>query len=261
MARPTTAEARRPRLALPLRLRRLRLPQWRPSRGTLLAGLAATGLALAGYWVLYGSDWLRVDSVRTSGTEVLTVHEVEAAADVPIGSPLISVDTDAIEARLRHKLPRIDSVDVTRSWPHGIGLKVTERKPVLLIEKGAKFIEVDGNGVRFATVDKAPNAVPLVELTVDQSASLRRFGTERLLTEAVRVRGELPGKVVADTRAITVRSYDFISLELSRDRTVVWGSAEEGEAKARALMALMKAEPQARHFDVSAPTAPAASAS
>jgi cell division protein FtsQ len=261
VARPTTAEVSRPRLPQPLRRLRQRLPRRLPGRGTLLSALAATVLVLAGYWVLYGSDWLRVDSVRTSGTAVLTTREVEAVAAVPIGSPLISVDTDAIEARLRHKLPRIDSVDVTRSWPHGIGIEVTERQPVLLIEKGAKFIEVDGKGVRFATVDKAPNAVPLVELTVDQSASLRRFGVDRLLLEAVRVRGELPGKVAADTRAITVRSYDFISLELIRDRTVVWGSAEEGEAKARALTALMKAEPKARHFDVSAPTAPAASTS
>jgi cell division protein FtsQ len=138
---------------------------------------------------------------------------------------------------------------------------VTERKPVLLIEKGAKFIEVDAKGVRFATVDEAPKAVPLLELTVDQSPSLRRFGADRLLAEAVRVRGELPGELVADTRALTVHSYDYITVELSRDRMVVWGSSEDGEAKARALTALMKAAPKARYFDVSAPTAPASSRS
>lgn len=66
------------------------------------------------------------------------------------------MDTGAIADRLRQKLPRIDSVDVVRSWPHGVSLKVTERKPVLLVEKGEKFIEVDAQGVRFATVDKAP---------------------------------------------------------------------------------------------------------
>ncbi|NUK05012.1 FtsQ-type POTRA domain-containing protein [Streptomyces lunaelactis] len=268
MAGPTTAErgARRPSdgadgSPLPPRqgrpARRLRLPG---RRALLIAGAVIVLLA-GGIWTLYGSEWLRVERVTTTGTEVLTPGEVEAAAAVPIKTPLISVDTDAIEARLRHKLPRIDSVDVVRSWPHGIGLRVTERKPVLLIEKGAKFIEVDAKGVRFATVDKAPKAVPLLELAVDQSPSLRRFGADRLLVEAVRVRGELPGKVAADTRTVTVRSYDFITLELSRDRTVVWGSPEEGEAKARALTALMKAAPKARHFDVSAPTAPAASGS
>ncbi|WP_406305549.1 FtsQ-type POTRA domain-containing protein [Streptomyces sp. NBC_00885] len=265
MAGPTTAErgargpsegsVRPPRQGSPLR--RLRFP----GRRSLLIATAAVVLLATGIWVLYGSQWVRLEQVKTSGTEVLTPDEVTAAAALPIGSPLISVDTDAIEARLRHKLPRIDSVDVVRSWPDGIDLKVTERKPVLLMEKGARFIEVDAEGVRFATVDKAPKALPLLELTVGQSPSLRRFGPDRLVVEAVRVWGELPGKVATDTRVVTVRSYDYITLKLSRDRTVVWGSAEEGEAKARALTALMKAAPKARHFDVSAPTAPAASGS
>ena len=138
---------------------------------------------------------------------------------------------------------------------------MTERKPALLIAKGAKFVEVDGKGERFATVAKAPKAVPLLELSPEQSSSLRRFGTGRLIAEAVRVRSDVPGKVAADTRTVVVRSYDYIALELSRDRTVVWGSSERGEEKARALTALMKAAPGARHFDVSAPTAPAASGS
>ena len=85
-------------------------------------------LASGGIWALYGSSWLRVEQVTTTGTDVLTPAEVEAAAAVPIGAPMVSVDTDAIADRLRQKLPRIDSVDVVRSWPHGIGLKVTERK-------------------------------------------------------------------------------------------------------------------------------------
>jgi cell division protein FtsQ len=212
-------------------------------------------------WSLYGSNWLRVDRVSTSGTEVLTSGEVERAAAVPVGSPLISVDTDAIEARAGRKLPRIDSIDVVRSWPDGISLKVVERKPALLIEKGAKFIEVDVKGVRFDTVEKAPGGVPLLELTVDQSPGRSRFTTGRLVREAVGVRRELPGEVAGDTKAVQVRSYDSISLRLRDGRTVMWGSGEDGAAKARALTALMKAAPKAGHFDVSAPTAPAVSGS
>lgn len=227
----------------------------------ILIGVAAALLIAFAVWVLYGSSWLRVERVSTSGVEVLTRAEVEAVAAVPLGAPLISVDTGAMEARLRQKLPRIDSVDVVRSWPHGIGLKVTERKPVLLVEKGAKFIEVDGSGARFATVDRAPEGVPMLELKPARSASLRRFGSDRLLQEAVQVAGELPTGVARDTEAVRVTSYDGISLRLTRDRVVTWGSSEDGAVKARVLTALMKAAPKAGHFDVSAPTAPAVSAS
>ncbi|MFD7533557.1 cell division protein FtsQ/DivIB [Streptomyces sp. NPDC059849] len=264
MAGPTTAQrGKAQQQDSPARPPRPRPRERRlPSRRTLIVtGVLVLLLVSGAVWALYGSSWLRAEQVRTTGVDVLTPTEVEAAAAVPIGAPLISVDTDAIAARLRQKLPRIDSVDVVRSWPHGIGLKVTERQPVLLIEKGAKFIEVDAKGVRFATVDKSPGRVPLLELKPDQSASLRRFGSARLVREAVRVAGELPGGVAKDTEVVRVTSYDSISLQLTRGRTVVWGSGEGGAVKAKVLTALMKAAPKAGHFDVSAPTAPSVSGS
>jgi cell division protein FtsQ len=261
VAGPTTAE-RGERQHLdsgpprPPLLKRLPKP-----RTLVILLVCLTLLGAGGVWVFYGSQWLRVERVTASGTRVLTPAQVVEAADVPVGSPLISVDTDVIEARLRRKLPRIDSVDVVRSWPHGIGLKVTERTPVLIAEKGGKFVEVDAKGVRYATVSRAPKGVPALELDVSPSAGLRRFGTGRLVREAVRVAGSLPAAVARDTRIVKVRSYDSISLELSGDRTVAWGSGEKGRAKARTLTALMKAAPEARHFDVSVPTAPASAGS
>ncbi|MGP4042714.1 cell division protein FtsQ/DivIB [Streptomyces sp. 2A115] len=268
MAGPTTAERGErqhldsgpPRLT---RFKRLLSP-----RTLIILLVCVVLLGATGAWVLYGSQWLRVERVSTSGTRVLTDEQVREAADVPVGAPLISVDTDVIEARLRQKLPRIDSVDVVRSWPDGIGLKVIERTPVLIVEnsgKGGKYVEVDAKGVRFATVSRAPKGVPALNLTAAQSssssASLRRFGTGRLVREAVSVAGSLPAAVARRTQVVKVRSYDSISLELSGNRTVAWGSSEKGRAKARTLTALMKASPEARYFDVSVPTAPASSGS
>ncbi|MGW5732036.1 MULTISPECIES: cell division protein FtsQ/DivIB [Streptomyces] len=265
MAGPTTAERQKTASggSRPPRPSRSRVRMPRP-RTLILALIALVLLGAGAVWLLYGSQWLRVERVTTSGTRILTPGEVREAAAAPVGAPLVSVDTEAIEDRLRKKLRRIDSVDVVRSWPHGIGLKVTERKPVLLIEKGGKFVEVDAKGVRFATVEQAPKGVPLLELRPDREnaqASLRRFDTHRLRREAVRVAGALPPAVARDTRAVKVRSYDSISLELSGERTVAWGSGEKGRTKASTLTALMKAAPKARHFDVSVPTAPASSAS
>ncbi|MEU6662931.1 FtsQ-type POTRA domain-containing protein [Streptomyces sp. NPDC046821] len=287
MAGATTAdrgERQKPKSGPPRPPRGPRLKLPRP-RVLILAGVGLVLLSAGVVWLLYGSQWLRAERVTTSGTEVLTPAEVRAAAAVPVGAPMISVDTDAIADRLRRKLPRIDSVDVERSWPHGITLKVIERKPVLIVEKGAKgdigqsgqsgvngesdakagkFVEVDAKGVRFATVQKAPAGVPLLELTPDQAgafASLRRFGADALVREAVRIARDLPRAVAHDTRAVKVRSYDSVSLDLAGGRTVAWGSGEKGRLKASSLVALMKAAPKARHFDVSVPTAPASSGS
>ncbi|AWI27988.1 FtsQ-type POTRA domain-containing protein [Streptomyces sp. ICN441] len=266
MAGPTTAErgtrkpggrppAGRDRKGPPPRRRRLPAPR------LLVSLLAAAVLTGGGLWVLYGSSWVRAERVEVSGTRVLTPREVELAAGVPLGSPMVSVDLDRIESRLRDRLARIDSVEAERSWPHGVELRVTERKPVLLMRKGARYVEVDAKGVRFATVDKAPKAVPLVELTADQSPGVRRFGGQRLLKEAALVVSRLPAPIVKDLLSVQVISYDSLTLKLTRDREVMWGSSEKSEVKARALTALMKAAPRAGRFDVSAPTAPAASAS
>ncbi|AKZ55223.1 Cell division protein FtsQ [Streptomyces ambofaciens ATCC 23877] len=264
MAGPTTAERgeRQQESSGPPGARRFGPPRLRT---IIILAVALVLLAGGTVWLLYGSNWTRVRSVSVTGTRVLTSAQVREAAEVPVGDPLVSVDTEAIEARLRRELPRIDEVEVERSWPHGIGLKVRERTPVLIVEKGRKFVEVDEEGVRFATVSRAPKGVPGLELKPARSgsaaASLRRFDEGRLVVEAVRVAGRLPGAVARDARVVKVRSYDDISVELSGGRTVAWGSGEQGARKAGALAALMKATPGARHFDVSVPTAPASSGS
>jgi cell division protein FtsQ len=169
------------------------------------------------------------------------------------------VDTDSVERRLRARLSRIADVDVSRSWPHTIAVRVTERRPEAIVEKNGKFVEVDEEGVLFATLPQAPKGVPLLEVEADRSPSSRHFGAARLRREAVAVIAQLPEKVRVDTLSVRVRSYDSITLGLTRGRTVVWGSSERGAAKAKTLTALMKAAPDAERYDVSAPTAPAVS--
>ncbi|MFC7216700.1 cell division protein FtsQ/DivIB [Streptomyces polyrhachis] len=223
----------------------------------LAALLLAAVLGAFAVWVLYGSPWLRVERVRASGGEVLTEAEVLAAAQVPTGAPLVSVDTGAVAARLEKRLPRVDSATVTRSWPHGITVKVTEREAAVLMKERGRYVEVDAGGVRFATVAKPPPGVPVLRLDAERSPSLARFGEDRLRREAVTVAGDLPAAVRRETRVIRVGSYDSVTLELRDGRTVLWGSAERGGLKARVLTALLEKASDADHFDVSAPTAPA----
>ncbi|WP_314172744.1 cell division protein FtsQ/DivIB [Streptomyces winkii] len=235
----------------------------RRARLRALLVLFALALALTGFgaWALYGSNWVLVERVSVSGTQVLTEKQVRDAARIPVGTPLLSVDRSAAERRLKSALPRLDEVRVVRAWPHGIGIEVSERKPELAMRHEEKFVEVDVEGVRFDVVPEQPKGVPLLVMEVQRSAGLRHFGKERLRREAVRVVTALPDSVARDTRTVRLRSYDSITLELTGGRTVLWGSGEQGIAKAESLTALMKASKGARHFDVSVPSAPASSGS
>nr|WP_246531373.1 FtsQ-type POTRA domain-containing protein [Streptomyces bathyalis] len=230
-------------------------------RALLVVLALALGLTGFGAWALYGSNWVLVERVSVSGNDVLTEKQVRDAARIPVGTPLLSVDRAAAERRLETSLPRLDEVRVVRAFPHGIGIEVTERKPELVMKHAGKFAEVDVEGVRFDVVPEQPKGVPLLVMEVERSAGLRHFGKERLRREAVRVATSLPDSVSRDTRTVRVRSYDSITLELTGGRTVLWGSGEQGSAKAESVTALMKASKDARHFDVSVPSAPASSGS
>lgn len=257
MAAATTAEEAVPRSGVPGEA-----PRSGRRRRTILLLAAVTAVAAASTWLLYGSPWLRTTTVTVSGTRVLTPAEVRQAAAVPLGEPLASVDTGAVARRLDTRLHRIDSVDVSRSWPHTVSLNVTERTPSALIPlPGGGFTEVDDDGVRYATVATAPDGVPLLKLAPapTATASTRYFGAKRLLRAGVEVAGNLPSAVRKDSRVITVTGYDSITVELTGGRTVVWGSPQDGGRKAVALSALMKAAKDAQNFDVSAPSAPAVS--
>lgn len=229
-------------------------------RRRLAALLAAVAMAGAVAWLLYGSSWLRATTVSVGGTRVLTAAQVRAAADLPLGGALVSVDTDAAARRLRAGLPRVATVDVSRSWPHTVTITVTERTPSAVVPGGdGKFTEVDGDGVRYATVTTPPRGVPLLRfaLSPTATASTRLFGTRRLLRAGVEVAEKLPPAVRRDATIVTVSGYDSITVRLTGARTVTWGSPEEGERKAAALTALLKGVKGATNYDVSAPAAPA----
>ncbi|WP_432107138.1 cell division protein FtsQ/DivIB [Streptomyces sp. AA1529] len=234
-------------------------PRLRRRRALALLLLLAVPLGGFGTWVLYGSPWLRLRNVSVTGTRVLSEADVSRAAAAPEGAPLITVDQAALQDRVRRKLPRVREVVAERSWPHGLTLTVTERRPALVMEKAGDYVEVDSEGVRFATAGKPPKGVPLLVLAPRRAADERYFSSGRLRREAVRATAALPESVRRATRTVRVRSFDDITLELTGERTVRWGSAERGRAKAAALTALMKAAEDATHFDVTAPSAPAAS--
>ncbi|WP_069811818.1 cell division protein FtsQ/DivIB [Streptomyces sp. TP-A0874] len=226
-------------------------------RRVVWGALAIALLCACSVWLLYGSQWLRVERLEVRGADVLTESELRTVAAVPERAPMISVDTAAVAERLRGRLPRIDTVEVVRSWPHTVRLEVAERQAEAVVAEDGKFVEVDDGGVRFGTLEKAPGGVPLLEVDAARSPSLRRFGERRLEREAVQVVAGMPAALHRRIQVIRVRSYDYITFELTSGQLVEWGSGERGARKAETLLALLKSEPDAERFDVRAPSAPA----
>ena len=237
-------------------------------RGARVLAAVVVVLSATVVWVVYGSAALAVRTVMVSGTHLVPPDTVRRATGVSSGDSLARVDTEAVRRRVG-KLARIATVEVTRSWPHTLRVRVTERQRVALLRAGVTsrdssdgavepgYAEIDASGTRLGTVTVRPRGVPVLELDLDQAAqaAVDTFGEAVLLSAAVRVAGDLPAGVRSKTRAVVVHSYDDIRLRLADDHTVVWGSPERGTRKAVVLVALLKHAGGV--YDVSAPDAPA----
>ena len=71
-------------------------------------------------WALLGNRVFVVRSVTVTGTHLVSAAQVIAAADVPLGTPLLRVDAGAVTRRVE-AIPQVASATVTEDWPDHAG--------------------------------------------------------------------------------------------------------------------------------------------
>jgi cell division protein FtsQ len=210
--------------------------------------VAAGVLVLAGIlsWIVYGTSALGVRDVRVIGVQALTPSEVEQVAAVPAGKPLARVDLDGVRAKVRTLAP-VDRVTVRRSWPSTLVIEVVERTPVAAVPTGKEFALIDRNGVPYRTVAANPGDLPLVRIATPGPSDVN---TKSALTVLSALSDELREQVVE----ISVATPAQISLELRKNRTVVWGDDTDSPLKSEVATLLLKRA--GKQIDVSAPMVP-----
>ncbi|WP_046470847.1 cell division protein FtsQ/DivIB [Allosalinactinospora lopnorensis] len=198
-------------------------------------------------WVLLGSRLLVVRDVEVSGIERLAPETVEAAVDVPTGTPLARVDTDAA-ARRAEELRLVESAEVSRGWPATLRVEVTERTPRLSIRVGEGYRLVDHQGVRITDSDERPDDHPLVKVRGEVEGN-------RAITTVAHITDELPDRVLGSLVSIDASDPENITFELDGGASVLWGDGRNAREKTDALAILMREHPPEaeRRYDVSAP--------
>lgn len=213
----------------------------------ILVLLALVGLVAGAVWLVFFSSRLAVHSVAVRGTTVLTDDEVRATAAVPLDVPLALSDLDAVAARVE-TLPAVRSAAVSRDWPDGVTIDVTERQAVAIVDREGTWQGLDEEGVLFRSYPDRPEGLPQVRITATTSVDA--------LAEAAQVVEALPAAILRRVQILDVASIDAISFRLARGATVTWGSADESGDKARVLTALIEHGPAASAYDVTAPGRP-----
>lgn len=217
---------------------------WRRVAVALLA-LLVVG---SGAYAVYFSSMLAVDGVEVRGTVALTSADITAAAEVPMGEPLATVDLEAIEQKVR-SLGAVRSVEVSRQWPHELLIEIEERVPVAVVRLGDLLRNLDADGVIFGDRKRPPADLPMVETSSDVGGDALR--------EAATVAGALEPAFLATVDHLEVQTVDQITLVLRDGRVVRWGNADQSGEKAEVLAALLSRE--AKAYDVSVPGSPTTS--
>jgi cell division protein FtsQ len=221
--------------------------RWRAAFFALAAVVVVGGAG----WALLGNRVFVVRSVTVTGTHLLTPDQVIAAADVSLGTPLLSVDAGAVTRRVE-SIGDVASATVSEDWPDHLAITVTERVPVMAVRMASGDYDlVDPTGVIVRYAKARPAALPLFVTSLPGSA----LRGNAQVTAVADVLGELQPWLARQVAKVTAAAVPAgpqqVTLSLRDGKTVQWGSAGDAAQKNRELSILLPG--QVRDVDVSAP--------
>jgi cell division protein FtsQ len=231
---PAAAARRRPRT------------RWRAAFFALAAVAIVGGVG----WALLGNRVFVVRSVTVTGTHLLAQGQIAAAADVKLGTPLMSVDDGAVTRRVE-AIPQVASATVTEDWPDRLVIAVTERSPAVAVRMAnGSYDLVDAAGVIVRNATARPAGLPIFVTSLSGSA----FRGNPEVAAAAQVLAELQPWLSRQVKEVTAATAPVgpqqVTLTLQDGKTVQWGSPGDAAQKNRELSVLL---PGARDIDVSAP--------
>lgn len=226
----------------------------RPSRATVIVSLilavVAVGSAVA---VAYFTPLMSVRTVDVTGAKVVDEQQIRDVAQAPTGTPLLQVDTGAIADRVA-ALPAVEQVTVERAYPSTLTIEVTERVPVVTVDKDGEIGVMDRLGMIYQTYPDR-KSLP-AEFSGLPSLVTDRPGANDPTTAAVlTVAQALPAWLKNRTVSLEASSPADITLVLKSERRAVWGDSSRNDEKAEALRQILKLNGD--EFNVSSPDYPA----
>ncbi len=131
--------------------------------------LATCGLLYGTGWLLTG-DTLRVRTIAVEGVQVTDPQTIAQVVKLG-GESMFLVDT-AKAATAVAKLPAVKAATVTRVWPHGVRIDVTEHQAWGYWQTGPQRVVIDADGrILQASRPPAADAPTVAELGAPKDAS------------------------------------------------------------------------------------------
>jgi cell division protein FtsQ len=266
--RPPRAPIRRPspharsgRVKTDPRFRRRRRAVERDKRRRILVRIGVlVGLATLG-WALFMSPLLAVRNIEVAGATHTSDAEVVDAVDLDESDNLLLVSGKPIVERVE-ALAWVKSARVDRKLPGTVRIRITERRPAMILSLGAARWTIDATG-RVLESGSALHGLPIlagVQVgTIEPGLSLQ---TDEA-TDALAAYRSLPGSIRRRVVGVFASTVERITFSLDDETQIRYGAAEDTAAKNEVLLALirrLRAEGAAAgYIDVRVPARPAVS--
>jgi len=231
----------------------LTLASWR-ARLILLA-IVVAALAITYFAWFRDSSFLAVQDVKVEGASSADRDRITAAlTDAAQGMSTLDVDASRLASAVSG-FPTVASVSADPSFPHGLSVHVTERKPVLLASDGQREVAVAARGSVLPGVHA--DGLNLPALHVDDLPESGRLGDDAL--EEARVIGAAPAPLRSLIEGATITDDYGIVVILRGGIDVRFGAASKSGTKWAAASAVL-ADPKVttlEYLDVQVPSRPA----
>jgi cell division protein FtsQ len=123
---------------------RLDLAQVLPSGRSLAVAFGLIVAVFVAYWGARSTSVFAVDRVEVRGAPPSVARDVRAATRSALGTSLLALETDELEARVR-SLPSVIAASIDRAFPHTLVVRVAAEHPVAVARRGGRAWLVAGS--------------------------------------------------------------------------------------------------------------------
>lgn len=208
----------------------------------VIGTFAAVVLVVVGCVALYSSSLFTVTNVEVVGVIHISAAKVRALARVPADSTLIRFPAEDVAERVAGD-PWVSTVSVSRVFPSGMRIRVTERAPVAVVDAGASMWLVDASGVVIAkpTTETSATLPVVLEVPGLDPKPGRRTASEPLLN-AIKVIMGIGRELAVQVRSISAPTIDGTYLLLANRVEVVVGEAVDLPTKSALALTILARE-------------------
>ncbi|WP_083907360.1 cell division protein FtsQ/DivIB [Alloscardovia criceti] len=210
-------------------------------------------------WALIFSPWLKVQSSKiyiSGANNWVNLSNVREYTDQTIDTSLFLLSETDLQTKI-DDVPGVQSVTVTKEYPHGLNIAITEETPAALLyaEDAQDYVAVDGQAQQISTKKEPTDGIPVINVPTANSG-LRNES----VVQAIAVLAGLDDNIRGQVTETIANTQDSITTVLNSGYTVVWGNSGSIETKQKIVEKIIEQLQgegnTSATIDVSAPSRP-----